>query len=131
MKEASPDLLSRLNHLTMRYAPQLEAAWDQLKEIAWPRELATEERRLTRGTKIRLSETKGRRTWLEVHTILGVTWDDALRERFVLLWQEGDEEPKSLRDCDVNACLGGVYLENGEQFKDSLFKFDNFEILDA
>ena len=58
-------------------------------------------------------------------------WDDALREYFVLLWQEGDEEPKNLRDCDINAYLSDVYLENGEQFKVSLFKFDNFEILVA
>ena len=58
-------------------------------------------------------------------------WDDTLQEYFVLLWQEGEEEPKNLKDCDVNAYLGDVYLENGEQFKVSLFKFDNFEILDA
>ena len=131
VKEAFPDLLSRLNHLTRRYAPQLEVAWDQLKEIVWPRELTPEEKRLTRGAKIRFSETIGRKTWFEVHTILGMIWDDTLQEYFVLLWQEGEEEPKSLKDCDVNAYLGDVYLENGEQFKVSLFKFDNFEILDA
>ncbi len=131
VKEAFPDLLSRLNDLTRRYAPQLEVAWDQLKEIVWPRELTPEEKRLTRGIKIRFSETRGRKTWFEVHTILGMIWDDALQEYFVLLWQEGEEEPKNLKDCDVNAYLGDVYLENGEQFKVSLFKFDNFEILDA
>ena len=44
VKEAFPDLLSRLNHLTRRYAPQLEVAWDQLKETLCPRELCTEEK---------------------------------------------------------------------------------------
>ena len=72
VKEAFPDLLSRLNHLTRCYAPQLEVAWDQLKEIAWPREQTPEEKRLTRGTKTRFSETIGRKTWFEVHTILGM-----------------------------------------------------------
>ncbi len=131
VKEAFPDLLSRLDHLTRHYAPQLEVAWDQLKEIVWPRELTPEEKRLTRGTKIKFSGTKGRKTWFEVHTILGMIWDDTLQEHFALLWEEGEKEPKNLQDCDVNAYLGDVYLENGEQFKVSSFKFDDFEILDA
>ena len=79
------------------------------------------EERLTRGTETRFSENEGRRTCFEVHTILDVMWGDTLRERFVLLWNEGDEEPKNFKDCDINAYLGDVYLENGEQFKVFIF----------
>ena len=32
------------------------------------------------------SETKGRKTWFEVHTILGMMWDDTLQS-FALLWE--------------------------------------------
>ncbi len=53
------------------------------------------------------------------------------KEYFVLQWKDGKKKPKNLKDCDVNAYLGNVYLETGEQFKVSLFEFDNFEILDA
>ena len=44
---------------------------------------------------------------------------------------DGDEEPKRLKDCQSNAHLNDVYLENGEQLKASIFKFDNFEVLSA
>ena len=54
VKEAFPDLLSRLNDLTRRYAPQLEVAWDQLKEIVWPRESNAEEMQLKRSIVARL-----------------------------------------------------------------------------
>ena len=131
VKEAFPDLLGRLDRLTRDYAPQLEVPWDQLKEIVWPRELNAEEMQLKRGTRIRFSETKRRQIVFEVHTILGLIWDDELDEYFVLLWMDGDEEPKRLKDCQSNAYLNDVYLENGEQFKVSIFKFDNFEVLSA
>ena len=49
----------------------------------------------------------------------------------MLLWMDGDEEPKRLKDCQSNAYLNDVYLENGEQFNVSTFKFDNFEVLSA
>ena len=131
VKEAFPDLLGRLDHLARDYAPQLEAPWDQLKEIVWPRELTAVERQLKRGARIRFSETKLRQIVFEVHTILGMIWDDELDEYFVLLWMDGDEEPKRLKDCQSNAYLNDVYLENGEQFNVSTFKFDNFEVLSA
>ena len=131
VKEAFPDLLGRLDHLTRDYAPQLEVPWDQLKEIVWPRELTAVEKQLKRGARIRFSETKRRQIVFEVHTILGMIWDDELDEYFVLLWMDGDEEPKRLKDCQSNAYLNDVYLENGEQFKVSIFKFDNFEVLSA
>ena len=82
----------------------------QLKEIVWPRELTLAEKRLPRGAKTTFSETKGRKTWFEVHTILGMIWDDALQECFVLLWEEGDEELKNLKSCDVNACLEATFI---------------------
>ena len=129
VKEAFPDLLGRLDHLARDYAPQLEAPWDQLKEIVWPRELTAVERQLKRGARIRFSETKLRQIEFEVHTILGMIWDDELDEYFVLLWMDGDEEPKRLKDYQSNPCLNDVHLENGEQFKVSIFKFDNFECL--
>ena len=49
-----------------------ELANEMESSIVWPRELTPEEKRLTRGTKITFSETKGRKTWFEVHTILGM-----------------------------------------------------------
>ena len=97
--------------------------------MAWPHELTAEERQLKRGAKARFSETKRRQVAFEVNTTLGVTWDDELDERFALLWMDGDEEPKRLKDCQSNAYLNDVYLENGEQFKVSTFKFDNIEVL--
>ena len=53
---------------------------------------------LKRGARIRFSETKRRQSVFEVHTILGLIWDDELDEYFVLLWMDGDEEPKRLKD---------------------------------
>ena len=78
MKEAFPDLLGRLDRLTRDYAPQLEMPRDQLKEIVWPRELNADEMQLKWGTRIRFSETKRRQIMFEVHTILGLIWDDEL-----------------------------------------------------
>jgi len=127
--EAFPDLLGRLNHLTRDYAPQLEVPWDQLKEIVWPGELFAVEKQLKGGAMIRFSATKRRQIVLEVHTVLGMIWDDEVDECFVLLWIKGDEEPKILKDYQSNAYLNDVCLENGEQFKVSTFKFDNLEVL--
>lgn len=78
---------------------------------------------------IRFSATKRRQIVLEVHTVLGMIWDDEVDECFVLLWIKGDEEPKILKDYQSNAYLNDVCLENGEQFKVSTFKFDNLEVL--
>ena len=69
VKDAFPDLLGRLDHLTRDYAPQLEVPWDQLKEIVWPRELTAVEKQLKRGARIRFSETKRRQIVFEVHTM--------------------------------------------------------------
>ena len=85
MKEAFPDLLGRLDHLARDYAPQLEAPWDQLKEIVWPRELTAVERQLKRGARIRFSETKLRQIVFEVHTILGLIWDGVLEHSYTLV----------------------------------------------
>lgn len=105
--------------------------WDQLKGIVWPDELTTVEKKLKRGTRIRFSETKRRQIVFEVHTILGIIWDDELDKQFVLLWMENDKKPKSLKDCQSNAYLRDAYLENGEQCKVSIFEFYNFEVLSA
>ena len=67
-----------------------QCPFDQLKEVAWPRELNNDEKLLKRGVRVQYSEKKNKRSRedvMEFHTVLGVVWDDEEQMYFVNTWK--------------------------------------------